>query len=264
MENLRPLPSSIVAMTFFEDFHEFAVSTGVPFTTDGAGFFRFFGEHPLNVRLVPISEAVARIEWEMGVTCIFEDRWHTARELLQSRLLAHLGHFKSIFARKCEVFCPTPQECREFLEKYHIYGWARCKYRYALCCNGEIVAVSTFSAPRPMMRCGRRIQSYEWVRFASLPDVRISGGMGRLLEAFVRDEHPQDIMSYADLEWSDGAVYERLGFKLAGHVSPVEFVVDPLTWQRVHLSKILRHGDGVPDGACIIHNLGSAKYVKTL
>lgn len=251
-------------MSFFEDFRAFAVSTGVNFTTDGASLFLFSGEHPLTVRLVPLCEASAGVEWEAGVIYVFEDRWHTSRELLESRLRAHLGIFRSIFARKCEVFCPLPQECRDFLNIWHIYGWAKCKYRYALRYQGEMVAVSTFSSPRPMMRCDRRVQSYEWVRFASLPDLRISGGMGRLLEAFVRDVHPQDIMSYADLEWSDGAVYERLGFELTGRVAPVEFVVDPSTWRRVHVSRAKREGMLFDENSLIIRNLGSAKYVKTL
>lgn len=261
---LRPLPNNSAAMTFFEEFQEFAISSGVPFSTDGVANFFFSGEHSLNVRLVTLSEAAAGVEWEADVTYLFEDRWHYSRELLQTRLKAHLGQFRSVFARKCEIFSPSPQECRDFLDRWHIYGWAKCKYRYALRWNGETVAVSTFSAPRTMVRCGRQVQSYEWVRFASLPDLRISGGMGRLLEAFVRDVHPQDIMSYADLEWSDGAVYERLGFELTGRVAPVEFVVDPISWRRVHVSRAKREGMAFDENSLIIRNLGSAKYVKTL
>jgi len=252
-------------MTFQEDFQAFAVSTGVPFSIEGGvdhdcPIFHF-SKHSLNVKLVPLSAASSPIRWDRGITYLFEDRWHTSRELLEKRLLAHLGEFKSIFARKCEIFKPSPQECREFLERWHIYGYARCKYRYALRYEGQTVAVSTFSAPRPMMRSSRQVQSYEWVRFASIADLRISGGMGRLLEAFVRECQPQDIMSYADLEWSDGSVYETLGFELAGYVDPVAFVVNPVTWERRHLVKVEREGD-IPNDALIIRNLGSAKFIK--
>jgi len=246
---------------WLDEFQKFLESSGVPFEKMGNGLFCFPGKD-LKVRLVSLDEAASGIEWERGVTYIYEDRWHSSRELLEKRLLAHLGQFRSIFARKCEVFVPSPQECTAFLEKWHIYGSARCKYRYALRNDGEMVAVSTFSAPRPMMRSGLQVQSYEWVRFASLPDVRISGGMGRLLEAFVKDCNPQDIMSYADLEWSDGSVYEKLGFTLVGRVKPVEFVVDTNTWERTHLSKIVREGRAIPPDCVRILNPGSAKYIK--
>ena len=55
--------------------------------------------------------------------------------------------------------------------------------------------------------------------------------MGRLLKAFIREVGPDDIMSYADLEWSEGNVYEELGFRLEGKKGPVVFLVDEL-WRR--------------------------------
>jgi len=61
--------------------------------------------------------------------------------------------------------------------------------------------------------------------------VRINGGMGKMLTAFIDDVHPDDVMSYADLEWSEGAVYEQLGFKLEGVKDPVLFCVDG-QWRR--------------------------------
>lgn len=247
---------------WLSDFHSFAISSGVPFEKEGERVYHFLNPE-LRVRLVALSEAASGIEWERGVTYIFEDRWHSSRGLLEKRLRAHLGQFRSVFARKCEVFVPTPGECTDFLERWHIYGSAKCKYRYALRYEGETVAVSTFSAPRPMMRNGVQVQSYEWVRFASLPDMRISGGMGRLLEAFVREQAPQDIMSYADLEWSDGSVYERLGFERTALVAPVEFIVDPITFERRHMSKMMKNGAVPAPGSIVIRNLGSAKYVRT-
>jgi len=37
--------------------------------------------------------------------------------------------------------------------------------------------------------------------------------MGKLLQAFIEDVHPDDIMTYADLSWPDGGdAYRTLGF----------------------------------------------------
>ena len=100
------------------------------------------------------------------------------------------------------------------------------------------------------------IRSYEWIRFASLPGVRISGGMGKILKAFIEEVHPDDIMSYADLEWSEGAVYEQLGFTLEGRKDPVMFEIDT-EWER-HPVKTVIHTP--TSGNLFFCNFGSNKY----
>ena len=138
---------------------------------------------------------------------IYEDRWRSGGEMLRKRILAHLGQFKSVFARKCKVKPLKAQEATEFLEKYHTYGTSRCRYRYGLFYEEKLVAVATFSAGRPMRRLlggeERTLDSYEWVRYASF---RLSycRNMGRLLEAFVNDVNPDEVMSYSDYEWPMG------------------------------------------------------------
>ena len=53
-----------------------------------------------------------------------------------------------------------------------------------------------------------------------------------MLKAFIEEVHPDDIMTYADLEWSEGKVYEALGFVLEGHKEPVSFIVEA-SWKRL-------------------------------
>ena len=98
--------------------------------------------------------------------------------------------------------------------------------------EGILIAVATFSNARRWVKEGKEIRSYEWTRYASLPDLRVSGGMGKMLKAFIKEVHPDDIMSYADLEWSEGEVYERLGFEAETRKEPVTFTIDPQTWER--------------------------------
>ena len=97
---------------------------------------------------------------------------------------------------------------------------------------GTLVAVATFSNARKWIKGDKEIRSYEWTRYASLPGLRINGGMGKLLKAFIEEVRPDDIMSYADLEWSEGDVYRQLGFTLEGRKDPVTFTVDTGTWKR--------------------------------
>ena len=119
---------------------------------------------------------------------------------------------------------------------------------------GTLIAVGTFSNARRWVKNGKEIRSYEWTRFASLPGLRISGGMGKILKAFIEEVQPDDIMSYADLEWSDGEVYSTLGFIKESMKEPVMFAVDG-NWKRTPISRCPQH-----EGSSYLQNLGSLKY----
>ena len=134
---------------------------------------------------------------------------------------------------------------------------------------GSLVAVATFSNARKWQKGEKTIRSYEWTRYASLPGVRINGGMGKMLKAFVDDVNPDDVMSYADLEWSEGAVYEQLGFRLEGVKDPVLFCVDG-QWRRSPVKPGMTGtvrsgmtgivGQEMQDVPRYFQNLGSNKY----
>lgn len=188
---------------------------------------------------------------------ITEDRWRKQKGMIQARLLAHLEVFRPVFARKCEVRKIDKTTADIFLEANHSYGTAACRYRYGLFIKGtdDLMAVAAFSNARKWQKEEKVICSYEWTRYASVPEVRVIGGMGKLLNAFIKDVDPDDIMSYADLEWSEGEVYGQLGFRLEGHKDPVLFEVDS-QWRRFPV----RPGTTEEAGKLYFRNLGSNKY----
>lgn len=163
---------------------------------------------------------------------VTEELWRSHPAMARKRLLAHLNIFHAIYARNCEIRRISKPEAAEFLEANHIFGDAACKYRYGMFLKrhtgkhaaavterpeaGALVAVAEFSGARRWDKDGKIIRSHEWVRYASLPDVRVCGGMGRMLRHFIREVRPDDIMTYAVLDWSDGDVYRNLGFTEEG------------------------------------------------
>ena len=134
-----------------------------------------------------------------------------------------------VFSRNCTVRRIDKDTADCFLSACHDLGTASCRYRYGLFVSrttgaaesrleaGTLVAVATFSAAR-RMRDGSR--SFEWIRYASLPDVRAVGGMGKLLQTFVDEVHPDDVMTYAQAGTRAGAgeVYVTLGFEKESEV----------------------------------------------
>lgn len=196
-----------------------------------------------------------------------EDRWNSQRDMMKARLMAHLECFSTTYARNCEARRIEKAEAMAFLNGNHSYGYAACRYHYGLFQKratgqkesdrkGELLAVATFSNARKWVKEDKVICSYEWTRYASLPDLRINGGMGKMLKAFIADIRPDDIMSYADLEWSEGSVYSRLGFRLEDHKGAVMFSIDPLTWKRSPVGK----ETDIPEDRLFFRNFGSNKY----
>lgn len=242
---------------------------------------------PLTARDVSEAEEQRLALAPLAGKAVFvtEDRWRTAGETVRLRLLVHCGRFRQVYARNCSVRRIDRAVAAAFLSQTHSYGDALSRFRYGLfvdrvtgekgiCLSersegifgvkdipgpqpGDLVAVATFSKARNRVIDGRRVKSFEWVRYASLPGLRVEGGMGKLLDAFVSEVHPEDVMTYADLEWSDGRAYRELGFTLSGPREPVTFAVDPHTWER-------RDVKYLPDtsGMLFYRNFGSLKYRK--
>ena len=142
-----------------------------------------------------------------------------------------MDNLKNIFARNCEVRRIDKPTAAAFLNGNHRLGDTTCRYRYGLFTRratgaqetavpeGTLGAVATFSNARRFVKGERKISSYEWIRYASASGLRVTGGMGKLLKAFVDDVGPDDVMSYADASWPDGGeVYRTLGFVEEGRV----------------------------------------------
>lgn len=217
---------------------------------------------------------------------LYEDRWRGAGPLVRSMLHVRTGRGIRVFARNCEVRTVNAEVAAAFLERNHVYGNARsdCRlglFRVRATGSGEtgmdstpqLVAVASFSAGR---RMESGVLSYEWIRYASLREVCVTGGMGKLLDAFAcraggkGNAVPFEVMTYSDEEWYDGRSYRRLGFEEAGYRPPVAFLCAPDGSSRIHEGKFSSDrkyrclaGDGERLGGMVrIFNPGSRRYVR--
>lgn len=134
----------------------------------------------------------------------------------------------TVYARNCSVKKISEAEARPFIDTNHRMGYCSCRHRYGLYVQratgsgelrlpeGTLVAVATFSNKRNMSSKGGNPGSYEWIRYASLAGVRVVGGMGKLLQAFCANIHPDDVMTYVPADGTDGSSYLALGFEYEG------------------------------------------------
>ena len=140
-----------------------------------------------------------------------------------------MDNLRNVFARNCRVERIGKTEASAFLDANHRLGSTGGRYYYGLFVTrstGEaesvlpeetMVAVAAFSNARRWTKGDRQVSSYEWIRYASLEGVRVVGGMGKMLEHFIKEVKPDDVMSYADTRWPDsGNAYRKLGFVSEG------------------------------------------------
>ena len=156
-------------------------------------------------------------KWRMaqvsGITLvqIFEDEWRDKQELVK-RMLEHrmTRSNRSIFARKCSIMEIKSSQAREFLNTNHIQGGDHSPVNIGLFYEDELVGCMTFS--RPPISGGDRISEWMLNRFATVADATVVGGFSRALKYFITNYLPESIVTYADLRWSNGNVYEKNGF----------------------------------------------------
>jgi hypothetical protein len=172
---------------------------------------------------------------------IFEDEWLSNTEATKNRLRHILGKTnKKLFARKTKLSKISCEEIGEFLDKHHLQKTCNASINYCLKnIDNDVVAVMNFSKAR----FSKNTEAWELVRFAS--DGLVVGGAQKLFSAFIKDYHPKKIISYADLRWSNGKLYEILGFDLISITSPNYWYfknLQRLNRMRFMKSKLIKDG----------------------
>lgn len=143
---------------------------------------------------------------------IFEDEWKDKPLIVQDLIKAALGLRETLMARKTEVTQLSVAEARQFLESWHIQGYAGCQLRYGLKLGNQLVSVLTLGKPRFSR------EDWEIIRFAS--SHHIPGGFNKLFKAFISEHGPQEVITFADLRIGTGQVYAKAGFTFEGITTP--------------------------------------------
>ena len=122
----------------------------------------------------------------------------------------------SIYARKCTIEVLDLKEKNIFFDKYHIQGHDLSQIRLGLKYKNRLVAIMTFCKLRKSMGRKSVEGSYELSRYATVANFNVIGGAGKLFKYF-KNNYINDlkkIISYTDLRWNTGKLYENIGFKL--------------------------------------------------
>lgn len=157
---------------------------------------------------------------------IFEDEWLYNRDICVSRIKHILGLTEyKIGARKCIIKSLSKEEEKKFLIENHIQGFVPSKFSYGLFYNNELLSIMTFGNYRKNMGRKNVDNEFELLRFCNKIGYSVNGGANKLLKHFIKENNPNKIISYADRRWSNGGIYETLGFKFVKNTQPNYFYI---------------------------------------
>lgn len=166
--------------------------------------------------------------------------WKSNRPLIESMIKHRLGFSNNrISARRCVIGMLSTAEAKEFFDSSHISGYRPATTTYCLRHNGVVVSAISFSRHAKY--------DYEIIRFATSLNTVVVGALGKMLKAFIIDNKPSTIMTFADLRYGNGDGYTACGFKLVGSTKPGYIYLDSscapvgsrLKYQKHKLSAIL-------------------------
>ena len=210
---------------------------------------------------------------------LWQDSWVLRQEIVRSRIAALSGTCVRIHARQTKVQRIAKDDICGFFVVNHLQGAVNARYNYGLYLGGQMIAAASFSAGRTVVRGGVACRSFELLRYASLLHHRVVGGLGKLLARFIKEVKPDDVMTYADLDWASGKGYQALNFKQMAISPPQTFWIHPsemiryyphrvplqLTDEFRRQNKHTNMDDFLKDkGYLMIYNAGNLKYLFIL
>lgn len=179
---------------------------------------------------------------------------------LESKIISMLKKNLTIFARNTTVVRISSPEARPFFDTYHLGGYAQAKYKYALFCKDEMVAVATFAQGRNLNLEGEIVRSYELIGFCQKKGITVTGGLSKLVKHFAALHGAQHISTTVDLDWGTGEAYIKAGFKSTDLTPPMNFRVDENLRRRIYPSRFERATERVSHIKFPFQNSGYQKF----
>ncbi len=210
---------------------------------------------------------------------IFDDEWMLKNSICKSRIRNILGFTeKKIYARNCRIAEVDSKTATRFLDRNHIQGKTQTNVRIGLFYEDELVSVMAFCRNRINLNGKpRNDKEYELVRFANMLGTTVVGGASRMFKYFVETYSPEKVKSFADRRWSNGNLYEKIGFEFEENTPPSYFyVINKRRVNRFNMRKdVLIRKYGCPSemtekefceskGWYRVYDCGTRKYIWTL
>ncbi|MFW6311393.1 MAG: hypothetical protein ACOC1K_04070, partial [Nanoarchaeota archaeon] len=151
---------------------------------------------------------------------IWEDDWDNKKEIIKSIISNELYKSKKIYARKCCLRNVSYNEKKHFLKENHLQGDVVSSVNLGLYYGNELVSLMTFGKKRMILKSNSSINDYELLRFCNKLNFTVIGGASKLFKYFKNNFSYNNIISYCNLDISNGNLYEKLDFKFNSYTGP--------------------------------------------
>jgi hypothetical protein len=158
---------------------------------------------------------------DRGITLlsIFENDYIKNKEFWHNKILYMCDKLiiPKIYARNCEIVIVDEGTKKMFLNQYHIQGNTNSKINIGLMNNDKLVCLMTFGHPR-----SNKNKVIDLNRFCNAAGFHVIGGASKLLTYFIKNygRNYSEIISFSDNAYSDGKLYEVLGFTISKELGP--------------------------------------------
>ena len=183
---------------------------------------RWHNEHSPTPRLKWYHHSKMALAQAQGIRLItmFEDEWLNRQEPAKNVLEAILGVYSSrLGARDCTVTSLPLPEAHTFITQHHLIGNVVILQAWGLYHQDTLIAVLTLRLNH--LRGGEG--SVQLNRLCFARGVHIAGGASRLIhpaKIWAKENGYTRIVSWSDNRWSNGALYNHLGFQLTRDGDP--------------------------------------------
>lgn len=157
---------------------------------------------------------------------IFDDEWRDRKGICESLILSKLGIFnRRLQGRKCEVKQISKNEMNSFCDLHHLQGANKLsRVCFGLFHGEEMVGAVDLGNHHRRKDKGALVLT----RLCFMPGVNVVGGASKLFRActeWCASNGIEKIVSWSDNRYSDGGVYGKMGFKMAGELPPDYYYV---------------------------------------
>ena len=199
-------------------------------------------------------------EKSIRIIHIWEDDWVNKNTIIKSQIINWLGLIENkIFARRCQVKeIKNTKMVNNFLKENHIQGNVRSCLKLGLFYDNELVSLMTFDH----FEGRKKMFNNEWnlSRFCNKLNTQVVGGASKILKHFIKSYDVERIVSYADKGWSNGNLYENIGFNKLYDVNPdYKYIINNV---RFNKSSFRKSRTGISESKLDINKIWDCGKIK--
>jgi len=175
---------------------------------------------------------------------IFEDEWINKSDIVKSRLRnIFRGNTTKYMARKLNLKKISNKVANKFCNQHHIQGAGRTDHAWGLFDTDILVAVMTFANINVAKGGKSSPDIWELNRFCVVSNTTVIGGASKMFSAALTELDPRSVISYSDLRWNTGKLYQQLGFNYQHHTPPNYWYINWKKCSRMHRFGFRKNSD---------------------